>query len=166
MKNKKALYITQAAMVAAIYVVLTYIVNMTGLANGVIQIRLSEALCILPAFMPAAVPGLFIGCLISNLICSAVIWDVIFGSLATLIGAVITYLLRKKSKWLLPVPAILSNTIVIPILLTYAYGMEDAIWFSAITVFLGEFISCGILGMLLYHSLNSPHIRKIFTDQK
>lgn len=166
MKNKKALYITQAAMVAAIYVVLTYIVNMTGLANGVIQIRLSEALCILPAFMPAAVPGLFIGCLISNLICGAVIWDVIFGSLATLIGAVITYLIRKKSKWLLPVPAILSNTIVIPILLTYAYGVEDAIWFSAITVFLGEFISCGILGMLLYHSLNSPHIRKIFTDQK
>ncbi|MBE6881077.1 MAG: QueT transporter family protein [Ruminococcaceae bacterium] len=166
MKNKKALYITQAAMVAAIYVVLTYIVNMTGLANGVVQIRLSEALCILPAFMPAAVPGLFIGCLISNLICGAVIWDVIFGSLATLIGAVITYLLRKKPKWLLPVPAILSNTIVIPILLTYAYGVEDAIWFSAITVFLGEFISCGILGMLLYHSLNSPHIRKIFTDQK
>ena len=166
MENKKALYITQAAMVAAIYVVLTYIVNMTGLANGVIQIRLSEALCILPAFMPAAVPGLFIGCLISNLICGAVIWDVIFGSLATLIGAVITYLIRKKSKWLLPVPAILSNTIVIPILLTYAYGVEDAIWFSAITVFLGEFISCGILGMLLYHSLNSPHIRKIFTDQK
>ena len=166
MKNKKALYITQAAMVAAIYVVLTYIVNMTGLANGVIQIRLSEALCVLPAFMPAAVPGLFIGCLISNLICGAVIWDVIFGSLATLIGAVITYLIRKKSKWLLPVPAILSNTIVIPILLTYAYGVPDAIWFSAITVFLGEFISCGFLGMLLYHSLNSPHIRKIFTDQK
>ncbi len=164
MKNKKALYITQAAMVAAIYVVLTYIVNLTGLANGVIQIRLSEALCVLPAFIPAAVPGLFIGCLISNLICSAVIWDVIFGSLATLIGAVITYLIRKKSKWLLPVPAIVANTVIIPFVLTYAYGVEEAIWFSAITVFLGEFISCGILGMLLYHSLNSPHIRSIFKN--
>lgn len=164
MKNKKALYITQAAMIAAIYVVLTYIVNMTGLASGVIQIRLSEALCVLPAFMPAAVPGLFIGCLISNLICGAVIWDVIFGSLATLIGAVITYLLRKKSKWLLPVPAIVSNTVIIPLVLTYAYGVPDAIWFSAITVFLGEFISCGILGMLLYHSLNNPHIRSIFKN--
>ena len=164
MKNKKALYITQAAMIAAIYVVLTYIVNMTGLASGVIQIRLSEALCVLPAFMPAAVPGLFIGCLISNLICGAVIWDVIFGSLATLIGAVITYLLRKKSKWLLPVPAIVSNTVIIPLVLTYAYGVPDAIWFSAITVFLGKFISCGILGMLLYHSQNNPHIRSIFKN--
>lgn len=164
MKNKKALYITQASMVAAIYVVLTYIVNMTGLASGVIQIRLSEALCVLPAFMPAAVPGLFIGCLVSNLLCGAVIWDVFFGSLATLIGAVITYLLRKKSKWLLPVPAIVSNTAIIPFVLTYAYGVEDAIWFSAITVFLGEFISCGILGMLLYHSLNSPYIRDIFKN--
>ncbi len=165
MKNKKALFITQASMVAAIYVVLTYIVNMTGLASGVIQIRLSEALCILPAFMPAAVPGLFIGCLISNLICGAVIWDVIFGSIATLIGAIGTYLLKKKSKWLLPLPAILSNTVIIPVILTYAYGVPDAIWFSAITVFIGEFISCGILGMLLYHSLNNPHIRKIFAQK-
>ena len=166
MKSKKALYITQAAMIAAIYVVLTYIVNMMGLASFVVQVRLSEALCILPAFTPAAVPGLFIGCLVSNFLCGAIIWDIIFGSLATLIGAFIAYLIRKKSKWLLPIPTILSNTLIIPFVLTYAYGVEDAIWFSAITVFIGEFISCGILGMLLYHSLNNTYIRKIFTGQK
>ena len=164
MKNKNALYITQAAMIAAIYVLLTYLVNATGLASGVIQIRLSEALCVLPAFTPAAIPGLFIGCLISNLICGAVVWDVIFGSIATLLGAVFTYMLKKKSKWLLPVPAIIANTVIIPFVLTYAYGVPDAIWFSAITVFAGEFISCGVLGMLLYHSLNNPHVRKIFHD--
>ena len=164
MKNKNALYITQAAMIAAIYVLLTYLVNATGLASGVIQIRLSEALCVLPAFTPAAIPGLFIGCLISNLICGAVVWDVIFGSIATLLGAVFTYMLKKKSKWLLPLPPIVANTVIIPFVLTYAYGVPDAIWFSAITVFAGEFISCGVLGMLLYHSLNNPHIRKIFHD--
>lgn len=164
MKNKNALYITQAAMIAAIYVLLTYFVNATGLASGVIQIRLSEALCVLPAFTPAAIPGLFIGCLISNLICGAVVWDVIFGSIATLLGAVFTYMLKKKSKWLLPLPPIVANTVIIPFVLTYAYGVPDAIWFSAITVFAGEFISCGVLGMLLYHSLNNPHVRKIFHD--
>ncbi|MBR4306231.1 MAG: QueT transporter family protein [Ruminiclostridium sp.] len=164
MKNKNALYITQAAMIAAIYVLLTYLVNATGLASGVIQIRLSEALCVLPAFTPAAIPGLFIGCLISNLICGAVVWDVIFGSIATLLGAVFTYMLKKKSKWLLPLPPIVANTVIIPFVLTYAYGVPDAILFSAITVFAGEFISCGVLGMLLYHSLNNPHIRKIFHD--
>ena len=164
MKNKNALYITQAAMIAAIYVLLTYLVNATGLASGVIQIRLSEALCVLPAFTPAAIPGLFIGCLISNLICGAVVWDVIFGSIATLLGAVFTYMLKKKSKWLLPLPPIVANTVIIPFVLTYAYGVPDAIWFSAITVFAGEFISCGVLGMLLYHSLNNPHVRKIFRD--
>lgn len=163
MRNKKVLYITQGAAIAAIYVVLTYIVNLLGLANGVIQVRLSEALTILPAFTPAAVPGLFIGCLVSNLINGAVIWDVIFGSLATLIGAVFTYMLRNKSKWMSPLPPIIANTVVVPLVLTYAYGVPDALWFSALTVCAGEVVSCGFLGMCLYHGLDNKYCRKMFT---
>ena len=79
MRNKKVLFITQGAVIAAIYVVLTYIVSLLGLTNGVIQVRLSEALTILPVFTPAAIPGLVVGCVISNILTGAVIWDVIFG---------------------------------------------------------------------------------------
>lgn len=104
MRNKKVLFITQGAVIAAIYVVLTYIVSLLGLTNGVIQVRLSEALTILPVFTPAAIPGLVVGCVISNILTGAVIWDVIFGSLATLIGAVGTYLLRKHHRILYPLP--------------------------------------------------------------
>lgn len=96
MRNKKVLFAVQAAMIAALYVVLTYITNLLGLASGTIQVRFSEALCILPVFTPAAIPGLFIGCLISNLITGGIIWDIIFGSIATLLGALGTYFLRKK----------------------------------------------------------------------
>lgn len=95
MEKKSALFLTQAAMIAALYVVLTYIANLFGLASGVIQIRLSEMLCILPVFTPAAIPGLFIGCLLSNILTGCVIWDILFGSLATLAGAIGTYLLRN-----------------------------------------------------------------------
>ena len=112
MKNKKAYFITQAAVIAALYVVLTLFINAFDLASGAIQVRISEALTILPYFTPAAVPGLFIGCLLSNFMTGAAIWDIIFGSLATLIGAIGTYLLRKW-KWCAPLPPILSNTIII-----------------------------------------------------
>lgn len=111
MKNKKAYFITQAAVIAALYVVLTLFINAFDLASGAIQVRISEALTILPYFTPAAVPGLFIGCLLSNFMTGAAIWDIIFGSLATLIGAIGTYLLRKW-KWCAPLPPILSNTII------------------------------------------------------
>ena len=112
MRNKKVLFITQGAVIAAIYVVLTYIVSLLGLTNGVIQVRLSEALTILPVFTPAAIPGLVVGCVISNILTGAVIWDVIFGSLATLIGAVGTYLLRKHHRILYPLPPIIANTVI------------------------------------------------------
>ena len=142
MRNKKVLFITQGAVIAAIYVVLTYIVSLLGLTNGVIQVRLSEALTILPVFTPAAIPGLVVGCVISNILTGAVIWDVIFGSLATLIGAVGTYLLRKHHRILYPLPPIIANTVIVPLVLTYAYGVPDALWFSALTVCAGDVISC------------------------
>lgn len=148
MKNKKAYFITQAAVIAALYVVLTVAINAFDLANGAIQVRISEALTILPFFTPAAIPGLFIGCLLSNLITGAVIWDIIFGSLATLLGALGTYALRRW-KWTASLPPIIANTIIVPLVLNYAYGLPGGIPFFMLTIGIGEILSCGVLGMLL-----------------
>lgn len=152
MEKKSALFLTQAAMIAALYVVLTYIANLFGLASGVIQIRLSEMLCILPVFTPAAIPGLFIGCLLSNILTGCVIWDILFGSLATLAGAIGTYLLRNH-KFVFTLPPVAANMIVVPLVLQYAYGVPDAVWYLAVTVGAGEVTSVCILGMLLYKVL-------------
>lgn len=152
MEKKSALFLTQAAMIAALYVVLTYIANLFGLASGVIQIRLSEMLCILPVFTPAAIPGLFIGCLLSNILTGCVIWDILFGSLATLAGAIGTYLLRNH-RFVFTLPPVAANMIVVPLVLQYAYGVPDAVWYLAVTVGAGEVISVCILGMLLYKVL-------------
>ena len=152
-RDNKALFITHAAIIAALYVVLTYLASMLGLSNGAIQIRFSEALTVLPFFTPAAIPGLFVGCIIANLLSGAVIWEVVFGSAATLLGAVATYLLRKKTKWLAPLPPILSNTLIVPFVLVYAYGVPDGLPYLMATVGAGEIISCGILGMALLKCL-------------
>lgn len=148
MRNKKALFITQAAMIAAIYVVLTYFINAFELASGAIQIRISEALTILPVFTPAAIPGVFLGCLLSNLLTGCIVWDVVFGSLASLIGAVGTYLLRKH-KYLAPIPPIVANTLIVPFVLSYGYGIPGSIPFFMLTVGIGEVVSCYVLGLLL-----------------
>lgn len=145
--NKKVLYIVHAALIAALYVVLTYLANALGLASNPVQVRFSEALTILPFFTPAAIPGLFIGCLLANTLTGCLLPDIIFGTAATLIGAVFTYLLRKN-KWLAPIPPIVANTVIVPFVLLYAYGFKP-LWFSFLTVGAGEIISCGILGMLL-----------------
>lgn len=158
--KRSALFLAQGAMIAAMYVALTMLSNAFGLASGVIQVRISEALTILPYFTPAAIPGLFVGCLLSNILAGGVIWDVVFGSIATLIGAVVTYWLRK-CKWLAPVPPIVSNMLIIPFVLRYAYGAPDAIWFMMLTVGAGELISAGVLGMLLLLGLES-HRNAIF----
>lgn len=151
MKNKKVVFLTQAAMIAALYVVLTFIANALGLANYAIQVRFSEALTILPYFTPVAIPGLLIGCMISNILTGCAIPDIIFGSIATLLGSLFTYFFRKY-KWLAPLPPIISNALIVPFVLKYAYGIEP-LWFSFVTVTVGEMISCGVLGMLLLFSL-------------
>ena len=152
MKNKNILFICQAAMIAALYVVLTFIANALGLANYAIQVRFSEALTILPYFTSAAIPGLTIGCLLSNWLTGCALTDIIFGTAATLIGALLTYALRRF-KWLAPLPPIAANTIIVPWVLRYAYGIDDAIPFLMLTVGYGELISAGILGMFLLFSL-------------
>jgi uncharacterized membrane protein len=153
--KKNVVFISQAAMVAALYVVLTELANMAGLANGAIQVRLSEALTVLPYFTAAAVPGLYVGCLLSNILTGCCLMDIIGGSLATLLGAVGTYLLRgNKRKWLAPIPPIIANVAVVPFILIHGYGVPDAWWYLAVTVGAGEIITCGILGMLLLFTLN------------
>lgn len=165
MRNKKVLFVVQAAVIAAVYVVLTYFISAFNLASGAIQVRVSEALCVLPFFTPAAIPGLFLGCLLSNLLTGCIVWDVIFGSLATLLGALGTWLisgrpgLKKdnaagRSRWLAPLPPILANTLIVPFVLYYAYRFPGSIPYFMLTVGIGEIISCGILGLLLLNVLN------------
>ena len=153
-KNKKVTQITQAAMIAAIYVVLTMVAAALGLDHYAVQLRFSEALTILPFFTPAAIPGLYAGCLLSNIMTGCIIWDVILGPLATLIGALGTWMLRKHSKWLAPLPPIIANTIIVPLVLAYAYQFEGSIPYFMATVGLGEILSCGVLGMFLLFTLN------------
>lgn len=135
-------------MIAALYVVLTLLANALGLANYAIQVRFSEALTILPFFTPAAIPGLTIGCLLSNLLTGCMPLDILFGSLATLLGAVGTYLLRKR-QWMAPLPPILANTVIVPFVLAYVYQFEGSIPYFMLTVGIGEILSCGVLGMIL-----------------
>lgn len=150
--SEKTYFMVFSAVIAAVYTVLTMI--FAPVSFGPIQFRISEMLCILPFFTPAAIPGLFIGCFLSNLLCGAATLDVIFGSLATLIGAIGSYRLRKN-RWLVCVPPILANTIIIPWVLRYAYGSEDIIWYAMITVGIGEILAIGILGNILLSVLNS-----------
>lgn len=159
MRNKKVLFIVQAAMIAAIYVVLTMLINAFNLASGFIQVRVSEALTVLPYFTSAAIPGLGIGCLLANLLTGASIWDIIFGSLATLIGAVGTYLLRKH-RFLCTLAPVISNMLIIPFVLRFAYGLtmeiggrDLSIPFYMLTVGAGEVICCCILGTILLNAL-------------
>lgn len=152
MKNKNVLFMTHAAMIAAIYVVLTYIFS--PFSFGEVQIRIAEALTILPVFTPAAIPGLFIGCLIGNILGGAILPDIIFGSLATLIGAVFTYMLRDQNKLLAVLPPIISNTIIVPFVLKLGYGVNLPIPFMMLTVGIGEIIGCGVLGLVLYSALS------------
>lgn len=149
--------LTRGALIASLYVALTYLASIFGLSSGVIQFRISEALTILPVFMPEAIPGLFIGCILSNLITPAVHpLDIVFGSIATLIGALLTYLLRKlpeKWKWVATLPPILANAIIVPFVLMFAYGAEGSYFFFMLTVFIGEAVCAGIGGTLLYLAL-------------
>jgi uncharacterized membrane protein len=159
MRNKKVTYIVQAAMIAAIYVVLTIFISAFNLASGAIQVRISEALTILPYFTSAAIPGVSVGCLLANLLTGASIFDIVFGSIATLLGAIGTYMFRKH-KFLCTLPPVISNMLIIPWVLRYAYGLEMvvggrdiAIPFYMLTVGVGEVICCCILGTILLNAL-------------
>lgn len=157
LKNNKSLFMAQAAMIAAVYVVLTLV--FAPFSYGEVQVRISEALTILPVFTPAAIPGLFIGCLIGNIFGGAILPDIIFGSLATLIGAAFTWRLRSKAKLFAPLPPIISNMVIVPIILRYGYQVPLPLPLMMLTVGIGQVISCGVLGLTLYAALNkSRHV--------
>ncbi len=166
--HAKVRSIAQGGIIAALYVVLTLIANALGLANYEIQVRFSEALTILPFFTPAAIPGLFAGCLLSNILTGCAIWDIVFGSLATLIGAIGTWWISHKTKlpamakiYFSPLPPIIANVIVVPQVLSRVYMLPGTILYFSLTVGAGEVISCGILGLLLLFVLRK---RNLLTD--
>ena len=161
MNKNNTLKLVTGGLIAALYVVLTVLAAQFNLASGAIQVRFSEALTIMPVFTVAAVPGLTIGCVLANLLTGCAAWDVVFGSLATLIGAVGTRLLKDKPllAW---IPPVLSNMAIIPIILIKVYAVPDAWWFLVLTIGAGEIISCGLLGLLLWRSLkNIPQIKEM-----
>lgn len=160
MKNRSVRYLVQGALIAALYIVLTYVCNALSLANGPIQVRFSEALTILPFFTPAAIGGLFVGCFLSNLLTGCASYDVLFGSIATLIGAFGTYFLRKR-KWLAPLPPIVSNILIIPFILKYVYEAPGSFPYFMLSVGVGEILSCGVLGMYLLFALR-PYQKILF----
>ena len=141
MRKNYALQVATGGIIAGLYIVITILV--APIASGPIQVRISEALTILPIFTPMAIPGLTIGCVLE---------DIIFGSLATLIGAFGTRLLRKHP-YLAWIPPVVSNMVIVPIVLLKAYHVEEAWWYLVLTIGIGEIISCGILGLLLYQAV-------------
>lgn len=156
-RNGKTAALCRAAMIGALYVALTWFSSLLGLANGPIQLRLAEALCVLPFFMPESIVGLTVGCLLSNLLVSGGIWaDVLFGTVATLLGALGTYAMRRlggKLKLLCILPPILANSVIVPFVLQYAYGFGDGWFVLAAGVAAGEILSVGVLGGFLLLSL-------------
>jgi len=169
MKDMRVKTLAQGAVIAALYVVLTQI--FAPISFREIQVRVSEALTVLPFFTFSAVPGLFVGCLLANMLGGAIPLDVICGSLATLAGAIGTYYTGKaarrtmagKLRFLAPVPPIAANTIVVPLVLYYGYGVNLPIWMQMLTVGLGEVIGCGVFGTVLLLALEKRGVRLLTT---
>ena len=156
-----------AGVIAALYAVMSYFASIFGVAYGPIQCRFSEALYVLPFFLPAATPGLFIGCLAANLLSPYGALDVIFGSLATLLAALWTQHTRRK--WLAPLPPVICNMVLVGGLIAfYETGFSGAFWaafaYNAVTVGIGEAIACYVLGGLLLRYLPQiTSLRKYLT---
>lgn len=157
--SNKVKNLVKAGIIAALYVVL--VVGFSYSSFGPIQFRIAEMLTILPLFTPAAIPGLFIGCLLANVLGGAVFLDVVFGSLATLVAAYMSYRLRKK-EWLVPVPPVLINAVVVGIILKFVYAEAASIWVLMGSVFLGQMVSAYGLGMILLKALKP--FRKYIED--
>ena len=144
--------LAQSGLIAALYAVLCMVSTALGLSSGAVQLRLSEALCLLPCLTAAAVPGLTLGCLIANILSGCILWDTLFGTFATFLGALGTRLLREKGI-ISALPPVLSNTIIVPLILSYAYHLDQALGWLMLSVGLGELLSCGVLGTLLLGAL-------------
>ena len=155
MKNTK--YLLHAAVIAAAYATLTIV--LMPFSYGIMQVRVSEALTILPFFTPAAIPGLFVGCFVSNMVGPYGILDMVLGSGATLIAAIGSYLLRKRPI-LVPLPPVVANGIIIGGMLYYAYAVPMPLPACMLWVALGELIACYVIGYPLLQYLK--RYKKIF----
>ncbi len=165
MYKGKTAKIIQTIVIALMYIVLTYISNMFGMANGIFRIRISEALMVLPLFTPAAIPGIFIGSLVSNFITSPfatiggsfestmfikIMYAVLIESGAALVSAFIGYFIGKRQKFAVPVPPIVINALTIPFIYNVWLGLDDHTFLASVgLVCAGEFITCGVLGIAL-----------------
>lgn len=148
MKNTK--FLLQAAIIAAVYATLTII--LMPFSYGVMQIRVSEALTILPYFTPAAIPGLFVGCLVANMMSPIGMIDMVLGSGATLIAAVCSYYLRNRPL-LVPLPPVIANGAIIGSMLYYAYAVPMPLIACMLWVAAGELIACYVIGYPLLRIL-------------
>ncbi len=146
--KKNVLFLVQAAIIAAIYSALTLIFLPISFGHQIFQFRVSEALTVLPAILPSAVPGLFIGCVVSNLIGGFGPVDTIFGSLATLFAAIFSRLLRKQT-YLVPLPPVILNAFIVGSYLKFLYFRSLPLAASVGWVALGELLACYMLGLPL-----------------
>jgi len=147
-----------SAIIAALYAALT--LGFQAISYGAAQFRVSEAMTLLPVLFPEAVPGLTIGCLISNLFnpMGATVYDIVFGTLATLLAGILTWKI-KGNVWLKALPPVLCNAVIVGLVLTYAYGI-DVLWMNMLTVGLGEAAVCYVLGVPLIKLLQRQHFLK------
>ena len=161
MKKSNTLSLARGGIIAALYVALTYASFLFGLSSGAIQLRLSEMLTVLPAFLPEAIPGLYIGCIIANLLTGGSIYDILLGSLATLIGAIGARMLRKTHPLLIAMPTVIANALIVPLVIILSAGGEETFAsfpYFALTVGIGEFLSAGLLGWIAYRAIEKNKI--------
>ncbi len=155
-------YLTRAAVIAAIYVALTYVAGLMNLAYGPVQFRFSEALTVLPFVFPEAIPGLFIGCVVSNLISPYGVLDLVVGSCATLVAAVWTAKCGRRA--FAPMPPVIANALMVGAMIAwyeagFGAGFPAAFLYNAATVGLGELVVCYALGLPLLKVLESRGVK-------
>ena len=160
MKRFDTRQITLAAMVAALYAVLSYFGSIFGLTYGAIQCRFAEALCVLPFLFPATAPGLFVGCIITNLMSTVGPLDIVLGSLATLLAALWTA--KMPNRFLAPLPPVICNGVIVGAMIAwYEVGFGPGFWtafaFNGVSVAVGELLACYVLGSILLSVL--PRVR-------
>ena len=163
MKKKSTLFLTQAAVIAALYVALTYVSNAMGLAYNSVQFRLSEILTVLPVFTPAAIPGLTLGCLIANISSPFGIIDMLCGTFASFLAAISSYALRKMTFKGIPIlstlPPVLFNALIIGLEIWYLDGKTAEVFFiSALQVAAGQAVMCIIAGILFIRAVKKTKV--------
>lgn len=171
MKNRKStVFIVKSAVIAALYAIMTVVIS--PLSYGMVQCRFSESLIMLCAFTPAAIPGLTVGCRVANIFSFNPI-DMICGTTATLLSAVVGYKLRKVKiggiPWLTPLPAVIFNMIIIGLELSVylpieGHGFLVGFFIQALSVFIGQVIACYIFGVPVYILINKTGLKKIINE--